>query len=385
MTEWIFWVAAAATTYAYAGYPALLYVLARLRPRDVVIPATADDSLPTVTMIVPAHNERARIDAKLRNTRELDYPAGRLEVLFVSDGSTDGTAERIRESLDERTRVHELAGRGGKAAALNAGLQLARHDIIVFSDASILLERDAVKHIARPFAVPEVGCVSGEDRIAEAGGEGLYGRYELWMRRIESRLSSIVGASGSFYAQRRELCRPFVPGLAPDFLSVLYTVEQGYRAISHADATGTMTALDNPADEFGRKVRTILRGISTLAAHRQVLNPFRFGLFALQMASHKLARWLVPFFLIVMLVASVPLARASGLYLSLLIGQLAFYALAVLGLFPRLPLARSLPARIAVYFTVANVATLVAWVKFAAGARQEIWSPTRRERAGEGG
>lgn len=377
-TEWVFWTATAATSYAYVGYPLLLAVVARLWGREVAIPADADGRLPAVTMIIPAHNERRRIDAKLRNTQGLAYPAGKLEVLFVSDGSTDGTVEAIRAQLDDRTRLHELEGRGGKAAALNAGLQLASHDIIVFSDASILLEPNAVMNIARPFTVPEVGCVSGEDRIAEVGGEGLYGRYELFMRRLESRVHSIVGASGSFYAQRRELCRPFQAGYAPDFLSVLHTVERGYRAITQADAVGSMTALDDPAEEFTRKVRTILRGITTLAGHARLLNPFRFGFFAVEVASHKLARWLVPFFLVTMFVSSGVLATVSWFYLALFLAQMVFYGLAIGGLFAQNGLTRSLPARVAVYFTSVNAATLAAWIKFAAGTRQEIWSPSQR-------
>ena len=329
-------------------------------------------------MIIPAHNEGRRIDAKIRNTQALVYPAGQLEVLFVSDGSTDGTADVIRGRLDERTRLHELEGRGGKAAALNAGLRLARHDIIVFSDASILLEPDAVQNIARPFGSAEIGCVSGEDRIANMGGEGLYGRYELWMRRLESRVHSIVGASGSFYAQRRMLCPPFQPGYAPDFLSVLHTVEHGYRAITQADAVGAMTAVDDPGEEFTRKVRTILRGLTTLAGHLRVLNPFRFGFFAIEVASHKLARWLVPFFLLAMFVSGALLSMQSTWYLAVFLAQVGFYGLAVAGVVASNGLARSLPVRVAVYFTGANVATLAAWFKFVAGTRQELWSPSRR-------
>jgi cellulose synthase/poly-beta-1,6-N-acetylglucosamine synthase-like glycosyltransferase len=374
---WAFWLSAAATIYAYAGYPILLALLGRVMGRGVVSGDSGDDGLPPITMIVPAHNERRRIEPKLENTRLLDYPAGKLEVLFVSDGSTDGTDDLIRAGLDDRSRLHPLTGRGGKASALNAGLQLASHDVIVFSDASILLEPDALRHIARPFGDPVIGCVSGEDRIAGGGGEGLYGRYELYLRRLESRVSSIVGASGSFYAQRRHLCRPFQPGLAPDFHSVLHTVEQGYRAISQPDAVGMMTALDNPKDEFTRKVRTILRGITTLASHLHLLNPFRYGLFAVEVASHKLARWLVPFFLIAMLLASLVLAGTSPFYAVVAAAQGAFYLLAAGGLLVP-ALASALPVRVAVYFTAVNVATLVAWLKFGGGARQEIWAPTER-------
>jgi cellulose synthase/poly-beta-1,6-N-acetylglucosamine synthase-like glycosyltransferase len=254
--EWIFWISAAMVVYAYAGYPLLLRLLA---PSDAPPRPTADTDLPTVTMIVPAHNEIANISAKLANTKALDYPAGRLEVLFVSDGSTDGTTEAVRAALDERTSVLEITTRGGKAGALNAGLAHARNDIVVFTDASILLEPGALRAIVRPFADPQVGCVSGEDRIAGSGGEALYGRYELFIRRQEARLHSIVGASGSFYAQRRAICEPFIPNVAPDFWSVLKTVEKGYRALAEPEASGHMAAVERAAEEFERKVRTLFR------------------------------------------------------------------------------------------------------------------------------
>ena len=153
---WAFWISAAMVIYAYAGYPLLLSLLARRAGAAQPIPD--DASLPTATLIVPAHNERATIDAKLANTRALDYPAGRLQVLFVSDGSTDGTTEAIREALDDRTEVLEITTRGGKAGALNAGLTQARHDIVVFTDASIMLEPGAIRAIVRPFADPAVGA-----------------------------------------------------------------------------------------------------------------------------------------------------------------------------------------------------------------------------------
>ena len=207
-----------------------------------------------------------------------------------------------------RTTFIALTGRNGKAGALNRALQEATEDIVVFTDASIMLAPDAIHRIVQPFTDPRVGCVSGEDRIEGAGGEGLYGRYELFVRRRESEIGSIVGASGSFYAQRRHLCEPFVPNLAPDFWSVLRVVEQGYRAISEPTAVGSMTHVSSMTDEFTRKVRTLLRGITTLWRYAHLMNPFAYGFFAVQLLSHKLARWLVPFFLAGALIASAVLA-----------------------------------------------------------------------------
>jgi cellulose synthase/poly-beta-1,6-N-acetylglucosamine synthase-like glycosyltransferase len=373
----LFWLGMAGLVYAYLGYPLLLALLARVRGEAAGPPAPPAVP-PTVSLLIPAHNERANIDAKMANVAALRYPAGALEVIVISDGSTDGTTEYVREAAEPRTTVLEVQSRGGKAGALNAALGVATGEILVFSDASIVLEPDAIERLVAPFADPAIGCVSGEDRIADGGGEGLYGRYELSVRRLESRLGSIVGASGSFYGMRRTLCDPFPAGLAPDFWSVLRCVEQGFRAVTEPTAVGAMLPLARIEDEFHRKVRTLLRGLTTLMIHRHLLNPLRHGFFAFELLSHKLARWLVPLFLLVTLLTSAALAPRSTFFAIAFGIQAALYvlaALAHLGLppFPGLRL-----ARVALYFVAVNLATLVAWIRYAGGVRQEIWSPSKR-------
>jgi cellulose synthase/poly-beta-1,6-N-acetylglucosamine synthase-like glycosyltransferase len=378
MAEWVFVVSVAAVVYAYFGYAAVLRLVVSLKPRRRLEATPHPEEPPSVSLIVPVHNEHRNIDAKLQNTRALQYAAGRLEVLFVSDGSTDGTNEAIASASSGPIRLIVLPERGGKASALNAGLSSARNDILVFSDASIMLEPDALMQIVQPFADPSIGCVSGEDAITQSGGEGLYGRYELYLRRLESNLHSIVGASGSLYAQRRTLCEPFVAGLAPDFYSVLRTVELGFRAVAEPTARGTMAAVSDPREEFSRKVRTILRGITTLATHAHLLNPMRFGWFAFELFSHKLMRWLVPFFLFCLLLSNLVLAIGSPWFALLLAAQLAFYGLAALSLLGPESAVTSMPVKVTAYFTAVNLATLSAWLKYAMGVRQELWSPSRR-------
>lgn len=374
---WTFWVSMAGLAYAYAGYPLLLLALSRQRGRPDGTAPSEPAAWPSVAVLIPAHNERANIDAKLANTNALTYP-GRLRVSFISDGSTDGTNERVRAGADSRTTLIELTGRGGKAAALNTALADTREDIVVFSDASIMLAPDAIERIVAPFADPKVGCVSGEDRIAGGGGEGLYGRYELYVRRRESALGSIVGASGSFYAQRRELCEPFVPNLAPDFWSVLRVVERGYRAVSEPLAVGSMTHVSSMAEEFTRKVRTLLRGMTTLVRYAHLMNPFAYGFFAVQLLSHKLARWLVPFFLVGALGASAALASVSPLFAVILAAQLILYGLAIAAHVGVPAVSGWRLSRVSYYFTAVNVATLVAWIKYLSGIRQEVWTPSQR-------
>ena len=371
----VFWISAIGVIYPYLGYPLLLWVLGRLlhrRPRH-----NGQVELPSVSLVIPVYNEGARIAQKLANTRALRYPDGKLQILFVSDGSTDDTLARISEALTPGMTLIELPRRGGKAAALNAGLARADRDILVFSDASIELEPDSLEHLVRGFQDPRVGCISGEDRIHESGGEALYGRFELALRRLESAVHSIAGASGSFYAQRRVLCQPFVEGLAPDFLSVLRTVEQGYRAISEPQAVGVMTSVKDPRREFERKVRTLIRGMTTLGAYAHLLNPFRSGLFAFVLLSHKGMRWLAPVFLIGVFVGSAVSWR-SPIYATAFVLQCACYAAALAAFWQLGRVHLTLLGRVTLYFASVNAAILVAWMQYLRGVRQELWTPSQR-------
>jgi cellulose synthase/poly-beta-1,6-N-acetylglucosamine synthase-like glycosyltransferase len=373
LAVWTFWIAVAGVFYPYAGYPLVLMLLRQvLKKRSQ---AAAD--LPTVSMIIPVHNEAARLERKIANTLALDYPADRMEVVFVSDGSTDRTVSMIRPHVGPRLTLIELPERGGKAVALNAGLASASGDIVIFTDASIALAPESIRAIVKPFADPGIGCVSGEDRIVDRGGEGLYGRYELYLRRLESDVHSIVGASGCFYAQRRALCSQFTEGMAPDFLSVLRTVEQGYRAISEPAAVGEMSSVKDPKQEFERKVRTLLRGMTALFAYKSLLNPFRYGLFAFALWSHKILRWTVPFFMVAALVS--PVVLLDRPFFALVFGaQVAFYATAVVALAEWGNLHRTMPGRIALYFSSVNAAILAAWYRYSLGVRQELWTPSHR-------
>jgi cellulose synthase/poly-beta-1,6-N-acetylglucosamine synthase-like glycosyltransferase len=370
----VFWGAVGGVLYPYFGYPLLLWLLGGRR-RELV--ETDDAALPTVSMIVPVHNEASRLLRKIENTAALSYPAEKLEILFVSDGSTDDTVDFLRAHATPTMTVIPLPVRRGKASALNAGLAHARHDVLVFTDAAIELEPDSLRRLVGRFADPEIGCVSGEDRIAGSGGEAWYGRYELMLRRLESQVHSIVGASGSFYAQRRALCAPFAEGQAPDFLSVLRTVEQGSRAVTAPNAVGAMTSLKDPRQEFERKVRTLIRGMTTLFAHAHLLNPLRYGRFSFVLFSHKVMRWLAPFFLVLALVS--PLGLLDSPWYAAAFGIQVLFYLGALAALAELPLIHgSLPGKIALYFSSVNAAILAAWFRYGSGVRQEIWTPTRR-------
>jgi cellulose synthase/poly-beta-1,6-N-acetylglucosamine synthase-like glycosyltransferase len=374
-TEVAFWFAVCGTLYPYTVYPFLLRVLGLFIRRSEEHADLWD--LPSVSLIIPVHNEEAKISRKLSNSTSLRYPSERLEIIVVSDGSTDRTVEIVRAFGTRALTLVELPVRRGKAAALNAGLARAAHDVVVFSDVAIELDEEALCSIVQRFKDPHVGCVSGEDRIALSGGESLYGSFELLIRRMESHVNSIVGASGSFYAQRRGLCTPFREGMAPDFLSVLRTVELGYRAVSEPRATGSMTSVKHPKQEFERKVRTLIRGMTTLFAHTRLLNPFRFGFFSFALFSHKVARWVAPIFLAIVLLTSFSLLD-SPLYSVAFIGQVAFYLGGLVTLTPWNRFQRSAFGKAWLYFVTVNGAIVVAWFQYARGIRQELWTPSER-------
>lgn len=373
--ELLFWICALLVAYPYAIYPVLLVACNRLGGRRVHVADVRHE--PTVTIIMPVHNEARRIGAKVENLLSLDYPRERMQILVIGDGCTDDSLERAVAAGQGLVTVVPLEGRGGKAAGLNAGLERATGEIIVFTDAGILLDRPSLRNLVGHFTDPEIGCVSGEDYIEGSETEGLYGKLELLLRREEARLHSIAGASGCFYGQRRELCEPFRAGMAPDFLSVLNTVRQGKRALAEPLARGSMTATSSQRAEFTRKVRTFLRGITALFGNVGLLNPFRHPAFSFILWSHKLMRWLAPLPMVGCLVAAYVL-REQPLYLGLFVLQIVLYLAAVAGmLWPALA-ARMTLVRLSAFFVLVNAAALKALALWLVGSRVEVWQPTQR-------
>jgi len=373
--EALFWISLAAVIYPYAIYPALLVAWNRLTGRRAPLPDLTHR--PSVSVVLPVHNEARRIEAKVRNLLELDYPDDRLQLIVVGDGCTDDTLERAARAGGSRVAVRPLPNRAGKAAALNAGLELATGEIMVFTDAGILLDRGALASLVGHFAQAEIGCVSGEDYVEGGGSEGMYGRMELFVRREEARLHSIAGASGCFYGMRRALCRPFRPGMAPDFLSVLDTVRSGHRAVCEPAARGAMTATSSQSAEFSRKARTFLRGLTALFGNAALLNPLRCPAFAFILWSHKLMRWLGPVSLVLCLLSAFAL-KDHTLYAFMLYAQVVFYGMALAALAWPDAVGRIGVARISGFFLLVNAAAGQALLQWLTGVRQEIWEPTRR-------
>lgn len=366
-----------AVLYAYFGYPLLLYALSLFRHRDVRRAAV----LPSVSMIITAHNEAARIREKLENTVALDYPSDRLQILVASDCSTDATERIVGEYAERGVELVRQPERRGKEAAQQRAVGASRGEILVFSDAGTLLDPDAVRQIVSSFADPSVGCVSSVDRLVDADGrvtgENAYVRYEMFLRSIESRVNSLVGLSGSFFAARRDVCHPWRPDLQSDFNTLLNSVRQGLRGVSDSQSIGYYRNIASESHEFNRKVRTVVRGIAVFMNSLPLLNPLRHGLFAWQLLSHKLCRWLVPFFLATAFAANALLAVSHTFFGVAFAGQVLAYGAALLYV-----LRGAVPHRwflkIPYYFIMTNAAILVAWYRFAKGERFVVWQPSAR-------
>ena len=376
MTEVLFWACAAFVFYAYAGYAIALYVLAAIFGK----PIRRDDIEPDVSFIITARNEQVRIAQKIENTLAVDYPANRLEIIVASDCSTDDTHAIVEGYADRGVRLVISPVRGGKESAQKAAIAAARGDILVFSDVATRLAPDGVRAILRPFADPTVGCVSSVDRLIDASGqvsgEGAYVRYEMLLRSLESQLGSVIGLSGSFFAARRKVCDPWAVDLPSDFSTVLNTLRLGLRGISEPAAIGFYSNISDPRREYGRKVRTIVRGMTALAHHMHLLNPLRYGLAAWQLFSHKVCRWLVPYALIGMLIANAFLAFGSPFYAVLGVAQVVAYAVAASGM--RDPDRLSKLRRLLTFFVLVNVSILNAWHDAVRGRRVVVWDPSNR-------
>jgi cellulose synthase/poly-beta-1,6-N-acetylglucosamine synthase-like glycosyltransferase len=368
--------------YAYAGYPLLLSVFARLRSLEV----ERSDVLLPVTFIITAHNEERQIEEKLENTLALEYPRDQLQILVASDGSTDRTDQIVAGYGARGVHLVPVKERLGKENAQREAIARARNEILVFSDAGTRLDPDGLRKIVRSFSDPTVGCVSSEDRVVsregKVEGEGAYVRYEMALRRLESRAGSLVGLSGSLFAARREVCQDWAIDLPSDFNTVAASVRRGLRGVCDPEALGYYLAVPSQGREFRRKVRTALRGMAAFFANRDLWNPFRYGLFSWQIASHKLLRWMVPFWLVFALVVTIVGAISLSSMRWLLLAQAVGYGIAGTGIaFPRLQ-GNSI-IRLLAFFVLVNAAIGVAWCKLFRGQRAVTWSPSQRESLAE--
>jgi glycosyltransferase involved in cell wall biosynthesis len=299
----------------------------------------------------------------------------------ASDASTDATDSIVASFSSEGVKLVRAEERKGKEYAQLRAIRAARGDILVFSDVATQIKEDTLRALVDLFKDKNVGAVSSEDRfISEDGvivGEGAYVKYEMWLRKQESRVNSLVGLSGSFFAARKEICQDWDISVPSDFNTALNCARQGYVAISDPSVVGYYKDVKQGKGEYGRKFRTIVRGISAVVSKPEVLNPSRYGLFAFQVWSHKIMRWAVPWFLVILFASSLALLNESIFYFLILVVQLAFYGLVVAGaLFEKLR--ERVFVRIPFYFIQVNIAIAHATVAFLFGKRIVTWTPTKR-------
>jgi glycosyltransferase involved in cell wall biosynthesis len=408
--------------YAYFGYPLCLMAILGWRKikflfsfkpsgpvPSTINPQPTTHDLPTVSFIITAYNEEKRIEEKIKNSLNQDYPKERLEIIVASDCSNDKTDDIVRSYSDQGIKLVRAPERKGKENAQKHAVEASIGEIIVFSDVATILKPDAITNIVANFADPTIGCVSSEDKFIDKdgniSGEGAYVKYEMFLRSQETKVNTLVGLSGSFFAARRKVCKDWAIDLQSDFNTLLNSVKQGLRGVSDPASVGYYHNISDEKNEFQRKTRTVLRGISVLMRNLSLLNIRKYGLFSWQLFSHKLCRWLVPFFMILAFLTNFLIVIGSGSFVSFFMVQLFFYATAILYYFIvikgvdflpspdsiksgalkkalRLLIASTLKLtpifKLCYFFITVNYSILVAWFKFLKGERATLWEPSKR-------
>lgn len=385
--EAIFFLALLLVIYTYSGYPLVIFALSRWFPR----PVQQSESLPRLSLIIAAHNEERDIAAKLEHTLALDYPAERLEVIVASDCSTDRTDEIANSFAGRGVKLYRQAEHLGKTVAQHNAVKIATGEFLVFTDATTRYTPDALRKLVRNFADPTVGCVAGQliyvestpnntlDSVPTSVGRGCrsYWDYEKFLKSCESRVGSLIGVSGCLYAVRRSSFAQLRPELIDDFVVATEIHLRGLRTVYEPEAIATEGTNRRSRDEFCMRVRVIEQTLTALHQYREVLKPWRHGLFACQMLSHKVLRYAVPMLLLVVLISNALLVERATLFQLTLLAQVLFYAAALAGWVADQRKLRVGPLALPYYFILANAAALVAGIKFLCGEHYVVWTPIR--------
>lgn len=382
LPEFIFGFSLAGLFYVFGGYPVLLLMIGWFIPKKTVIKGPIQ---PKVSLIISAYNEERVIKAKIENSLSLDYPDEKLEIIVVSDASTDKTDSIVAFYANKGVVLRRMEKRNGKTAGLNEAIPLARGEIIVFTDANAMFASDSIQRLVENFSDPTVGCVTGDSRyvgVEESSVgkmEDTYWSGERFLKIKETQIGSMVGSDGAIFAIKSNLFSPLHLDDINDFVTPLQIVSLGYRCIFEPGAICYEGAMARYREEFRRKMRIVNRSLYGLFRVKSLLNPFRYGWFSFQLLSHKLLRWLTSFFLVFLLVSNMFLfvEGKGSFYAVTLSGQFLFYFLGIAGLFlensRKWPNFLSLPS----YFLVVNVASLLGILKCLFGQRIRMWEPER--------
>jgi len=378
----LFWGALTLIFYGYVIFPLLVWLYGLFWHR----PYESAEITPRVSVIIAAHNEAGSIAARLDNLLALDYPHDQLEVLIASDGSTDSTDAIVRSYASRGITLLALP-RQGKIPALNTAAAAATGEILVFSDANSVFATDALRYLVMPFADTQIGGVAGNQKyIVKRGiggtidGERGYWNFDRILKRSQSRAGNVISATGSIYAIRRNLFHPIPPGVTDDFVTSTSVIAQGYRLVFAPDALAFEPVAQSSGIEFGRKVRVTTQGLRAILVMSSLLNPFRYGFYAIQVISHKVVRRLLVFPLLVLFFVNVLLWNRGLFYQSAMLVQLGFYGCAFLGmLLQQSRLGRLKVFSIPFFFCMVYAASLLATVNILRGRRIELWEPQRKE------
>lgn len=379
IAELLFLVAAASLIYMYVGYPALLALLSLFFRR----PKPRPDYLPTLSILISAYNEEASIRRKVEQTLALDYPPDKMEILILSDGSTDRTDSIVKSFTDPRVRLLRVEPRAGKTNAQNKGAEQCRGDVLVFSDATTVYHSQALRYLVCNYQDPKVGAVSGHFHYFDARGDSPTGlgtitfwNYENLIKTFQSRIQTITGCCGCIYSVRRDLYTELSPDIISDLVQPLWVIQKGYRVVFEDRALAYEETTQSPNEEFYMRVRVITRGMRGILSVPDLLKPWKHGWVSFQLFSHKVLRWLAPLFLILLLASSAVLAtRRPFRYLFLL--QVLFYVSALFTMV--LPVHRWWKLLgIPLYFCTLNAAAIFSVIELARGRKYAMWQPIRK-------
>lgn len=386
-----FWISISIVFYTFLGYGILLYFLIKIKrilKGKKEIPQVDFNNLPTCTLVVAAYNEQDFIREKIANTLALNYPKDKLRLLFITDGSNDKTPEIIA-GYPEIKLMHEN-GRSGKIAAVHRAVKEVDSDIIVFTDANTFLNKDALINICRHYSDEKVGAVAGEKRVhadeqadASAAGEGFYWKYESTLKKWDSELYSVVGAAGELFSVRRSLYEPVSRDtILDDFMISMLIAEQGYKIVYEPDAYATETASENVTEELKRKVRIAAGGIQSVIWLKSLFNIFKYGTLSFQYISHRVLRWTItPFLLILAFILNIIIVLPGNelFYSLILAAQILFYVLAWLGFLLEKRQLRVKILFIPYYFCVMNYAVIAGLIRYFKREQSSVWEKAARK------
>ena len=387
-----FWSLLFIIVYTYVGYGILLFVIIKIRRffkigNKVEINPSYE---PEVTLFITAYNEKDYVSAKMKNSLELEYPKEKINIVWVTDGSDDGTPDLLKGYPN--TTVHHLDERNGKIGAMNRGMDFVKTPIVIFSDANTNLGKESIRRIVNLFSNPKVGCVSGEKRIvtkesdvASGAGEGLYWKYESALKKWDAELYSVVGAAGELFAIRTPLYRHVEKDtLLDDFIISLRVAQDGYTIQYDPEAYAIETASANVKEELKRKVRISAGGIQAIVRLRSLLNVFKYGTLSFQYISHRVLRWtLTPLCLVLLIPVSFILSYNVGvfnvgLYSVLFWLQVLFYCAALLGWFLENRSTRVKALFVPYYFFIMNLSVILGFFRYIKKSQSVNWERAKR-------